>query len=93
MRDLDKLGLIGIVLAIGYTGYVHFKLNKTSEIIGDSIDEISDNVKVNIQDEIVNKAVQKAVEKAIEAGYGTQDIVKENALSTSQFGEKIAEGV
>lgn len=38
-----------------------------------------------------SKAIMDAVKKSIEKGYGTQDIVKENALSTSKLGDAISD--
>lgn len=65
MRDLDKLGLAGIVIAIGYAGFVHYKMHKINNIIEETIDEVTDTIHVDIAPTIIKEATDRAIDREV----------------------------
>lgn len=66
LKNAEKYGIAGFILAVGYTIYVHSKIAKTNEIINASVDNVSKDLKVDISELIVNRAVTKAVNREVD---------------------------
>jgi len=64
-RQLSIIGICTGVAAIAYTGYVHYKSNKTGHLIADSIDNVSKDIDVVISDIVIEEAVKVAVEREV----------------------------
>jgi len=68
MNNTEKLGIVGIIIgaaSIGYSYYIHRKVDKTNDIIEKSVDEISKNMNITVSDEMINRALDKAVNKEV----------------------------
>lgn len=69
MNKIENLGLVGVaigVLSVGYTYFVHSKINKMSDAINASIDVISKDLKIDISDAVIDQAINKAVDREVE---------------------------
>jgi len=66
--NVKTFGIVGIatgVLSMGYTIFLHSKLNKVNDIINASIADVAKDINVDISETIIGKAVEKAVEREV----------------------------